>query len=89
MSISTCPHCQNTAFEVSDAEVAGSKQRLTIVRCAKCGAPFGAREAHEYWSLLQEQDARIKNIEHQLTTISTHIAHISRVVGSLVSQHTI
>lgn len=87
MAISTCPHCQNNSFELREGEISGAQHRLLLVQCAKCGAPFGAN--YDYAALLQEQDARIKNIEHQVSAISSHLAHIGRIVSSLANQHSI
>jgi len=84
----TCPHCQNTSFELREGDV-GGKQRVFLVQCAKCGAPFAMRDHYDHGALLLEQDARIKNIEHQIQAMATHIAHIGRIVGSLANQHTI
>lgn len=40
-------------------------------------------------ALLLEQDTRIKTIEHQLTSITTQLSHIGRIVTGLANQHTL
>jgi predicted Zn finger-like uncharacterized protein len=85
----TCPHCQNTTFELREGDIGGAKHRLLFVQCTKCGTPFGLRDGFDYPSRVQEQDARIKNIEHQMASISSQLSHIGRIVGGLANQHTI
>jgi len=84
----TCPHCQNASFELREGDV-GAKQQVFLVQCAKCGAPFAMRDHYDHGALLLEQDTRIKNIEQQIQSIATHIAHIGRIVGSIANQRTI
>jgi len=85
----TCPHCNNNAFELHEAGVAGSKRRVLMLQCAKCGTPFGTRDVFDYGALLLEQDTRIKAIEHQMALIATQLSHIGRIVTGLANQHTI
>jgi protein-arginine kinase activator protein McsA len=89
VAISTCPHCQNNSFELHEGEISGAKYRLLFVQCTKCGAPFGTRESYDYRALLQEQEARIKNIEHQILSVLSHLSHIGRIVAALANQRTI
>jgi len=88
VAITTCPHCRNTSFELCESDV-GAKQRVFLVQCAKCGAPFAMRDHYDQGALLLEQDTRIKNIEQQMQSIATHVAHIGRIVGSIANQRTI
>jgi hypothetical protein len=75
-----CPHCQNTGFEVRSEAVAGSSQKLAMVRCAACGAPVSLihpadigeerirREAelHEFGLLVSELHRRLMDLEGRL-----------------------
>jgi len=85
----TCPHCNNSSFELHEADVGSSKRRVLMLQCAKCGTLFGTRDVFDYGALLLEQDTRIKTIEHQLASITTPLSHIGRIVTGLAIQHTL
>jgi endonuclease/exonuclease/phosphatase (EEP) superfamily protein YafD len=88
MAISACARCQNQSFELQEATVSGANRKLVFVQCAGCGAPVGVVESHALLRY-QEQDARMKNLEHQLASIAGSLSHIGRIVGALANQRTI
>jgi MinD superfamily P-loop ATPase len=88
MANSACARCQNQSFELQEAIVSGANRKLVFVQCAGCGAPVGVVESHAL-SHQQEQDARMKNLEHQLASISGSLSHIGRIVAALANQRTL
>jgi hypothetical protein len=88
MAVATCAHCQNQSFEIQEVNISGASQQLVFVQCAACGAPIDVFDNH---ALLRrhEQDVRIKNLEQQLATVATGIAHIGRIVAALANQRTV
>lgn len=47
MNETTCPHCQNTRFELHGETVAGSALTLTLLRCSACAAPVAVLPSHD------------------------------------------
>ncbi len=88
MAISTCAHCQNQTFELQDAKISGPHFQVLLVQCASCGTPVGVMESRSF-PLLQEQDARLKHLEQQVSSIAASVGHIGRIVGSMANQSTI
>lgn len=88
MAVSTCAHCQNQSFEIQEVSISGGNHRLVFVQCTRCGAPVDVFDNH---AVLRhhEQDARIRNLEQQLATIASGVAHIGRIVGALANQRAI
>jgi hypothetical protein len=88
MATSTCPHCHNDSFELGEGNVGGVGHKLFLVQCTGCGAPVAAFDTYAF-TLLQEQEARIKHLEQQIATISSSVGHIHRVVAAMANQRTI
>jgi hypothetical protein len=88
MAISTCAHCQNQTFELQEAKIAGPHYQVLLVQCANCGTPVGA-VGNRPFAFPQEEEARLKHLEQQVSTIASSIAHIGRMVGALANQQTI
>jgi hypothetical protein len=86
MATPACPHCQGQVFELHEPQINGTHYKILFVQCAGCGAPVAAMEYYGSGAVLKEQEARIKNIEHQMSSISGAIAHISRIVTEMANQ---
>jgi hypothetical protein len=88
MATSICPHCQSQSFELQEGSIGGVEHKLFFVQCAKCGAPLAAIDRYAF-TLIQEQDARLKHLEQQIANISVGVGHINRIVGAIANQRTI
>lgn len=88
MAIAACARCQNQSFELQEAEISGARHRMMFVQCAACGAPTGLVDSHTA-TLLQEQDARIKELQQQIAAIEGSVSHIRHIVGALANQRAI
>jgi hypothetical protein len=88
MAIAACARCQNQSFELQEAKISGARHRIMFVQCTACGAPAGLVDGHAA-TLLQEQEARIKDLQQQIATIEGSVSHIRHIVGALANQRAI
>jgi uncharacterized protein (DUF2126 family) len=88
MAVATCAHCQNQSFEIQEVKIDGANRQLLFVQCTGCGAPVDVVDNRAVLRR-HEQDARIKNLEQQLTAIASAVSHIGRMVAALANQRTI
>ena len=88
MAITACARCQNQSFELQEAKIRSINHHILFVQCTSCGTPAGVVE-NQMLTLLQEQDARLKNLEQHIGSIASAVSHIGRIVGALANQHTV
>jgi hypothetical protein len=69
MAQSTCPHCENKTFELSERTPTHSTLKVNFVQCSKCGAPIGALSFFDAGVLMKKQEKEINTIKDQLSQI--------------------
>lgn len=78
MAASKCPKCSHTAFEVVANTPEGSKFKIDLVQCKKCGTPVAAIDYYNTGSLLLEQREHITAIAKQVTAIQQTLEYLVR-----------
>ena len=68
MATSTCPKCDHEFFEMEEAEPLGrgTKFRLHLVQCARCGAVVGVIDYVDLATTVQKINERLEDMEHKL-----------------------
>lgn len=62
MAISTCVKCNNSFFDLKQAEPSGSAYKLFFVQCSKCGGVVGIQEYYNNGAVLENHGKALKAI---------------------------
>lgn len=66
MAISRCSKCDNTFFEIKQAEPSGSAYKLYFVQCSRCGAVVGIQEYYNSGAMLEKLTKAVKAIAQKV-----------------------
>lgn len=70
----TCPHCQNSSFESGLESISGFSKKLSVFRCAACGAPV---------SVLPEEEELGKTVVALSETVAQLFCAVERLEARL------
>ena len=59
---SYCPHCNQSAFELAEAEVIGATVKYHFVQCSKCKAPVAVIEHSNVDQLIYDLEQRMTEV---------------------------
>lgn len=78
MTVSTCPRCERTSFEIKEVAPTGSSFKMNFVQCKSCGTPVGVVDFHNTYAIIQKQAARFSAIEEHLLEMEKTVKAIAR-----------
>jgi predicted nucleic-acid-binding Zn-ribbon protein len=87
MAISRCVSCKGTSFEISEANVSGTRFKLNFVQCALCGAVVGVTEFYNSGSIVKGIEAKVELLESYLLTVNKNISVIASVLDDLLRRN--